>query len=102
MYGEKLARMAEMCCTEREHAVAAEFDCRPACTKMAGRAVKMALDEDDEARDLQALLPFLIQILPIGLAAVLGRVVFPALVPALALIAFAFLLADQPTDDDSR
>ena len=57
-------------------------------------------DELDEARDFQALVPFLIQLLPIGAAYVLGTALLPALAWPLGLAVVAFLVAANTVDDE--
>jgi ATP-dependent RNA helicase DDX3X len=57
-------------------------------------------DEVDEARDLQALVPFLIQLLPIGALYVLGTALLPALAWPLGLAVVALLVAANTFDED--
>ena len=57
-------------------------------------------DEVDEARDLQALVPFLIQLLPIGALYVLGTALLPALAWPLGLALVALLVAANTFDED--
>ena len=62
--------------------------------------IRMELGSDDD-RDRQALLPFLIQIVPIGFFILVGRELLPAIAPPLALLALIiFLVVSAPPDDD--
>ena len=59
------------------------------------------LNRIDDARTNQAIVPLLIQLVPIGFAYILWTTVLPSLVvPTLALAVIAFFVAAYTFDDD--
>ena len=63
----------------------------------------MAWDTDEDEDDTQALLPALVQIVPISVLAILGGVVLPLLLKPLAVVALAVLVVvSEPPDKDEE
>ena len=74
----------------------------PSMTALRMRAQDYEEDRDelDDARDFQPMLPFLIQLVPIGLAYVAGTVILPALVWPASLAVLAFFVVANTFDED--